>query len=169
MLHTLPKSVKVIMYQPSLRKDFPRELNTCLPSAYRGIQGSRLKPSPAGSDPPAGLHIPYYNSSPSPCQRKLSLFAGGFPPMRNPPPLCPLLYKCIRAQCYASVTNPQVPLTNERPHGKLLTVNQQTAHPAVLPGTDTGPASHGMCAGADKRVEDPRFAKEVRGLIKTVL
>ncbi len=55
-------------------------------------------------------------------------------------------------QCYASVTRRAIPLTKRQPHVKLPTVNLETPCPAVLPGTDTGPASHGMCSGADKRV-----------------
>ena len=34
------------------------------------------------------------------------------------------------------------------------------ALPAVLPGIDTGPASHGMCSGANDGLDFPRLAKK---------
>ena len=73
-------------------------------------------------------------------------------------------------QCYASVTTSPIPLTNEYPRVKLPLVKLETPCLTVLPGADTGPASHGMCAGADRRVEYSEVCKfGVRGLIRAVL
>ena len=73
------------------------------------------------------------------------------------------------ADCYGYITTTPIPLTNENPRDKLPTVNLETPCPTVLPGTDTGPASHGMCSGANRRVVTSGAYKiEVRGLIMAV-
>ena len=52
-----------------------------------------------------------------------------------------------RQENYSYVTNPSLPLTFPPNGDKLQNAKPKRARPYVLPGTDTGPASHGMCSG----------------------
>ena len=98
---------------------------------------------PANAPTPVGADIirPHLKDCCTHHQNGHTTYRLGRPPVPTPP------------QCYASVTTTPTPLTKPTPRDKLPIVNLETPCPTVLPGTDTGPASHGMCSGANRRVE----------------
>ena len=62
--------------------------------------------------------------------------------------------------CYGCVTKGQNPLTNQKVGGK---VTSQDEEGLGAPSTDTGTASHGMCA---RNAENLRILKKIFALIR---
>ena len=97
------------------------------------------------------LQMPQYNRRTVAFATVLRIFAAGKPPAARRAEKRPgrpylISYEMLLyvTEYYGSVTKPQNPLTKKKRRGKVA--SQEKAEPPGGPSTDTGTASHGMCA-----------------------